>query len=113
MKYLQIKDIKKRAFYNKFEKKKIVEKLSNIKLLNYNHYLKKFKMYSKRIHFLILYNKTIKYNKRKYKYNTQLNNRCLLTNRSRGSLKTFRLSRIILRELIISGVIPGYKKSIW
>ncbi|MBR11236.1 MAG: hypothetical protein CMP48_26580 [Rickettsiales bacterium] len=113
MKYLYIKDIKKRKLYNTIEKIKLIEKLSQIKILNYNNYFKKFNMYSKNIHFLIIYNRNIKINKIKYKMNTQINRRCLLTNRARGSLKIFRLSRSILRELILMGLIPGYKKSIW
>lgn len=113
MKYLYIKDKKKRKLYDNIEKIKLIEKLSQIKILNYNNYLKKFKMYSKNIHFLIFYNKHIKINKMQYKINTHLNRRCLLTNRARGSLKIFRVSRSILRELILMGLIPGYKKSVW
>lgn len=113
MKYLYVKDVKKRKLYNTIEKIKLIEKLSQIKILNYNHYLKTFNMYSKSIHFLTLYNKSIKINKIQYKINTHITRRCLLTNRARGSLKVFRISRSFLRELILMGLIPGYKKSIW
>ena len=41
------------------------------------------------------------------------NNRCLLTGRSRGVYRKFRLSRIKLRELALKGQIPGMTKSSW
>lgn len=39
--------------------------------------------------------------------------RCILHNRSRGSIRLFGISRIVLRELLLLGVFPGYKKSSW
>lgn len=113
MQYLYIKDKKKRKIYSHVEKIKLIEQLTKIKILNYNNYLKKFNMYSKTMHYLVLYNKFLNLNKTRYKITTKMNRRCLLTNRSRGSLKMFRISRSILRDLILSGFIPGYKKSIW
>lgn len=44
---------------------------------------------------------------------TRLRNRCVITNRSRGVLKSFRLSRIQLREMFSLGIVPGFKKSVW
>lgn len=43
----------------------------------------------------------------------QLNNRCVLTNRSRGIVRPFFVSRIKMREYMQFGVIPGYKKAVW
>ena len=40
-------------------------------------------------------------------------NRCELTGRSRGNYRKFGLSRIKLRELSMSGDIPGVVKSSW
>ena len=39
--------------------------------------------------------------------------RCQLTGRSRGNLRKFRISRIMLRELALAGKIPGLKKASW
>lgn len=39
--------------------------------------------------------------------------RCILNNRSRGSTRKFGVSRVLLREFIKLGVIPGFKKSSW
>ena len=43
----------------------------------------------------------------------RLNNRCVLSNRSRGISSTFKISRIELRILSSSGEISGLKKSSW
>jgi small subunit ribosomal protein S14 len=43
----------------------------------------------------------------------RLNNRCPLTGRSRGYLRTFGISRIVFREMALAGKIPGVRKSSW
>lgn len=43
----------------------------------------------------------------------RLRNRCLLTGRSRGFLRKFKMSRICFRELANKGFIPGVTKSSW
>lgn len=44
---------------------------------------------------------------------TRSHNRCELTGRSRGVLRKFKVSRIMLRELGLAGKIPGLKKASW
>lgn len=44
---------------------------------------------------------------------TRIRNRCIETSRPRGILRRFKLSRIVLRELLGTKVIPGLKKSSW
>ena len=39
--------------------------------------------------------------------------RCQLTGRSKGVLRKFKISRIMLRELALAGKIPGLKKASW
>ena len=39
--------------------------------------------------------------------------RCELTGRSKGNLRKFKVSRIMLRELALAGKIPGLKKASW
>lgn len=39
--------------------------------------------------------------------------RCQLTGRSKGNLRKFGISRIMLRELALAGKIPGMKKASW
>lgn len=43
----------------------------------------------------------------------QITRRCILTNRNRVSNRKLGFSRIILRDLLKMGVIPGYTKAIW
>lgn len=40
-------------------------------------------------------------------------NRCSLTGRSRGTFKKFGLCRIKLREIAMSGQVPGITKASW
>ena len=43
----------------------------------------------------------------------RVRNRCILTGRTRGVYRKFRLSRIKIRELSMSGALPGVVKSSW
>ena len=44
---------------------------------------------------------------------TRVRNRCELTGRPRGGYRKFKLCRIKLRDLALSGQIPGVVKSSW
>ena len=45
---------------------------------------------------------------------TRVLRRCVVSNRNRGNLRSFGgLSRIVLRNFIHSGILPGYKKAVW
>jgi small subunit ribosomal protein S14 len=44
---------------------------------------------------------------------TRVRNRCELTGRPRGVYRKFKLCRIKLRDLALSGQIPGIVKSSW
>ena len=43
----------------------------------------------------------------------RVRNRCLITGRPRGYYRKVKMSRIALRELALSGQIPGMVKSSW
>ncbi|ACU08450.1 SSU ribosomal protein S14p (S29e) [Flavobacteriaceae bacterium 3519-10] len=43
----------------------------------------------------------------------RLHNRCKLTGRPRGYMRTFGLSRVMFREMANQGLIPGVKKASW
>ncbi|MCG8548702.1 MAG: 30S ribosomal protein S14 [Alphaproteobacteria bacterium] len=43
----------------------------------------------------------------------RVRNRCVVSGRSRGYYRKFKLSRIALRELASSGQIPGMVKASW
>ncbi len=43
----------------------------------------------------------------------RLKNRCQLTGRPKGYMRFFGLSRVIFRDMALSGKIPGVKKASW
>ncbi|MEO6407096.1 MAG: 30S ribosomal protein S14 [Ferruginibacter sp.] len=43
----------------------------------------------------------------------RLKNRCQLTGRPRGYMRHFGVSRIMFRDMALSGKIPGVKKASW
>ena len=43
----------------------------------------------------------------------RMHNRCQLTGRPKGYMRQFGISRINFREMPVSGLIPGVKKSSW
>jgi small subunit ribosomal protein S14 len=43
----------------------------------------------------------------------RLHNRCKLTGRPKGYMRTFGISRINFREMALKGLIPGVKKASW
>jgi len=43
----------------------------------------------------------------------RIRNRCFITGRSRGYIRSFNMSRISLREQVSKGYVPGVKKSSW
>ncbi len=43
----------------------------------------------------------------------RLHNRCKLTGRPRGYMRTFGISRVTFREMANQGLIPGVKKGSW
>jgi small subunit ribosomal protein S14 len=51
--------------------------------------------------------------KRPTKYKVQQRNRCQLCGRPRAYMRKFGLCRICFRELAVTGVIPGIRKSSW
>lgn len=43
----------------------------------------------------------------------RLHNRCKITGRPRGYMRTFGISRVTFREMASKGLIPGVTKSSW
>src|SRR5690554_3747908 len=43
----------------------------------------------------------------------RLHNRCKITGRPRGYMRTFGISRVTFRELANQGLIPGVRKASW
>lgn len=51
--------------------------------------------------------------KRTPKFSTRRKNRCQLTGRGRSVYRKFGVSRIVLRELALRGLVPGMRKASW
>ena len=43
----------------------------------------------------------------------RLKNRCQLTGRPKGYIRYFGMSRVVFRDMALSGKIPGVKKASW
>jgi len=43
----------------------------------------------------------------------RLHNRCKLTGRPKGYMRTFGISRVTFREMANAGLIPGVRKASW
>ena len=43
----------------------------------------------------------------------RLHNRCKLTGRPKGYMRTFGISRVKFREMANAGLVPGVKKASW
>ncbi|WP_185873118.1 30S ribosomal protein S14 [Blattabacterium cuenoti] len=43
----------------------------------------------------------------------RLRNRCTISGRCRGYMRKFGVSRIVFRNLVYQGLIPGIKKASW
>lgn len=103
----KIKDIKFRKSYSESEKKKIVNKVLFINLLNKKKYIKQNNNSS--MTFSVLNNVL----NRKYNSKVRITRRCVFNNRNRGVVRSFGISRVYLRELMQFGLIPGYSKAVW
>jgi small subunit ribosomal protein S14 len=98
----KIKDLKTRLSFRNFEKKNLICNFLRVNTLSkddsFHYEMSPFFMEKS------TNNKSLK---------TKITRRCILNNRSRGTLRSFGLSRVYLRELLQFGKIPGYSKAIW
>ena len=97
----KVKDLRERKRFCLLEKSKIVDKFLFFNCLNKSSF-------DHRISALIFSSLSSK-NFSKVK----IVRRCVLTNRNRGVLRPFGISRIYLREMIQFGTIPGFSKAVW
>jgi ribosomal protein S14 len=102
---LKKKDVKARSIFSKYELRSRVVKLLLTNLASRHNYLQGSKFLP-----LNLYKLQTKFRRcSKVKIRT----RCVLTNRGRGIYRPYGLSRIVLREFMQFGIIPGYKKAVF
>jgi ribosomal protein S14 len=98
------KDFNNKQKFNSLELSKVVSKLL---FINYSIGYTKSLLSKK-----ILSDRLISKNKMFSK--TKMIRYCILTGRSRGSIRKLgSISRVLLRDMLQLGVIPGYKKAVW
>lgn len=102
------KDFKIRTSFNKIEKLKKIQKFLTTNILSNS--LIKQETYS--IQDIIFPLSKIS-KKMKFKLRVRMTNRCVINNRGRGVFRPFGLSRILLRNLMQFGLLPGYSKAVW
>lgn len=102
----RVKDLKIRYAFYKKELLKTKLKFVFINSLNKELFSGDKKRYSSLTKFFVL-----KSTKRVSK--TKIVRRCILTNRSRVSIRKYGISRPAFRELLQNGLIPGYAKAVW
>ena len=108
MRYLKIRDIKARGAFLRHEN---IKKINKYVCINFSRKLKATPELAAKFvsSFLTFFSKSA------FKRNskTKLLRRCVLSNRSRGVYRPYGFSRIVLRNFIHFGILPGYKKAVW
>jgi len=94
---------------NQFRKAEVIKNVNKFLFVNFlnNITIKE----SKRKRLTYFFEHTLKTFQRSSK--VKIVRRCELSNRGRGNIRKLGISRILARNLIESGVIPGYTKHIW
>jgi ribosomal protein S14 len=102
MLHSKTKNIKLREKFAVFEYEILVKKFLFINLMSkINENYRKF---------LVFFIKNFK----NYKFSKVLiKKKCVLTFRSKGVSRPFKISRSKLKELMSFGIIPGYTKAVW
>jgi len=106
MLFNKIKDIKSRKLFNKVEKLRKIQKFIFITFLS-NPLIRN----KKKAPFLIFSLNNIL--KKSSKSKVKIVRRCAINNRARGVFRPYNISRILLRELMQFGVVPGFSKAVW
>jgi ribosomal protein S14 len=103
----KIHDLKIRNSLYKIEKLKKINKFLFINFLNNKNKVTPLKRTSLLISFLKLKSNI------NLKARVRMTNRCVLNNRNRGVFRPYGISRILLRNLMQFGILPGYFKAVW
>lgn len=103
---VKIRDIKTRNSFYRIEKLKKIKKFLFINFLNSN----KISTISRNCLLISLLKKK---KKLKQKTRSKMSNRCVFNNRNKSVLRPYGISRILMRDLMQFGVLPGYSKAVW
>lgn len=103
----KIQDLKIRKSFSKIEKIKKIKKFLFVHLLNPTTNIS---IIERNFLLISLLKKQSKYN---LKTRVRMTNRCVLNNRSRGVFRPYGISRVLMRDLMQFGILPGYAKAVW
>jgi ribosomal protein S14 len=111
MYYLKKKDVKNRSLFYKKERLRIIFKYIHFNLVS------QFRLKRRSIKFnkiLTVWYRLCNKDLSRLNSKTRLVRRCNISNRNRANFRLFGgLSRIVVRDFIHSGTLPGYKKAVW
>ena len=99
------RDLKVRKSFKSIEKRRLIDKFTFFSALNNSN--------SNKSEVLFNYVKLNNSKNIKSRSRTRFSSRCIISNRGRGIVRPFNVSRITLRGMFSFGVIPGYKKAVW
>ena len=102
----RVKDIKAREIFAKNEMLKKAQKFVFTNTLNKLLYEKKYDEYAKACQYFAM-------QKVENDSKTKIVNRCVATNRSRGAIRPFGINRVMLKDMLEQGLVPGWKKASW
>jgi len=105
MLFSKVKDLKIRKDFKRIEKKILIKKFLFINFLTKLSFQHKINRASFVLHLL----KRKSFNRSK----TKIVRRCAIVNRSRAIIRPYNISRIVLRNLLHLGLIPGCTKAVW
>lgn len=106
--YAKTRDLNLRNKFLKLEKK--IKLLKYVKINLISQFTRRTK---KRACMIEAFRLEKKIFKQKRISRVQLVRRCVLTNRSRGVSRFTSISRSQLRDMMLIGLVPGYKKAVW
>jgi|TARA_B110000879_G_scaffold211401_1_gene304004 ribosomal protein S14 len=102
----KIRDLKTRNSFYRVEKLKKVKKFLFVNFLND----KNMAEYNRSCLLMSLLKKK---QKLKIKTSVRISNNCIFNNRNKSVLRPYGISRILMRDLLQFGVLPGYSKAVW
>jgi ribosomal protein S14 len=103
------KDLVIRNSFNKIEKLKKIKKVILINFLSRSFHEGHFISLNEEFNYFIFKNSK----DMRFKNKVRMVNRCVVNNRGRGVFRPFGISRVLLRNLIQFGLLPGYSKAVW